>query len=703
MEGADRDRSARVAPATAGTLDAAAQAPGKPAGAQAPDQPAGAQAPDQPAEAPAPGMPATGTDPGRPPGRWRRWLNWMAARPRARQAALLLGFIVAGAAVTWRLGRIPLAGYLVAGRLPSTRDTASYVWGFWWMAHQVTHLANPWFTGLMAAPAGVQLGFHTVMPLPGLLLTPVTLIFGPSASYNLVVLITPGLLSYATYRAARLWLPSATGAIAAGAFFGLSAMLTEQAWYHLNIALGAVFLPMALEASVRLRRTPGRRQGIILGLVMGAAVLTDQESAVLAAIVTGLALLPWLVYRPSWAKLRPAALAVGIGAVLASPQIIAMIQEITLAHARGGLAIDPHLLAVSYKQYGIGLPGMFTPTPRVADFGLARLAGPFLHGRDNEGMPMFGTVLTVLALFGLAVSWRRRSAWLLAALWAGCAALALGTSLWIGMHQYLPLALTWHGVRVSALMPYTWFVRLPGLSSFREADRLAILGLLPAALLAGAAVNWLRYHSRPLLVVVLALAVLETGYSGSSKVGTMRTSYPGVDYRIAADASHSIVVDLPFGMRGGIPVYGAPFFPKALVMATADGHPRAIAYTSRVPQYSVRAIEAHPFYRNLVYIQHQVSPSCPWAVPSRGGQAGTQHPWLMNGCADPAGVTPQYSLKLAPVQLAAARQDARRLNIGWIVVWKRNNSVQDFILPFIRAAGFKYAYRDHNVLVYRRA
>ena len=694
MEGADRDRSARVAPATAGTLDAAAQAPGKPAGAQAPDQPA---------EAPAPGKPATGTDPGRPPGRWRRWLNWMAARPRARQAALLLGFIVAGAAVTWRLGRIPLAGYLVAGRLPSTRDTASYVWGFWWMAHQVTHLANPWFTGLMAAPAGVQLGFHTVMPLPGLLLTPVTLIFGPSASYNLVVLITPGLLSYATYRAARLWLPSATGAIAAGAFFGLSAMLTEQAWYHLNIALGAVFLPMALEASVRLRRTPGRRQAIILGLVMGAAVLTDQESAVLAAIVTGLALLPWLVYRPSWAKLRPAALAVGIGAVIASPQIIAMIQEITLAHARGGLAIDPHLLAVSYKQYGIGLPGMFTPTPRVADFGLARLAGPFLHGRDNEGMPMFGTVLTVLALFGLAVSWRRRSAWLLAALWAGCAALALGTSLWIGMHQYLPLALTWHGVRVSALMPYTWFVRLPGLSSFREADRLAILGLLPAALLAGAAVNWLRYHSRPLLVVVLALAVLETGYSGSSKVGTMRTSYPGVDYRIAADASHSIVVDLPFGMRGGIPVYGAPFFPKALVMATADGHPRAIAYTSRVPQYSVRAIEAHPFYRNLVYIQHQVSPSCPWAVPSRGGQAGTQHPWLMNGCADPAGVTPQYSLKLAPVQLAAARQDARRLNIGWIVVWKRNNSVQDFILPFIRAAGFKYAYRDHNVLVYRRA
>src|SRR5215472_7874856 len=242
MERADHDRSAQAAPATAGTLDITEQAPVKP---------------------------AAGTDPGAPPGRWRRWLGRIAARP--------------------------LATYLVVGRLPSTRDIGAYVWGFWWMARQVTHLANPWFTSLMAAPVGVPLGFHTLMPLPGLLLTPVTLIWGPSVSYNLLALITPGLLCYTMYRAARLWVPSVIGAIAAGAFYGLSAMLTQQDWYHVNIALGAAFLPMALEASVRLRRTPGRRQAIILGVVMGVAVLTDQESAVLAAIVTGLTLLPWLL------------------------------------------------------------------------------------------------------------------------------------------------------------------------------------------------------------------------------------------------------------------------------------------------------------------------------------------------------------------------------------------------------------------------
>jgi hypothetical protein len=702
MDTADRDRSGRPAPATAGTLDAGDQAPGT-AGdtsGQAAGLPADTASPGPASADTAPGgaAPATpvsddamGARPGRlerAAGAFRRrvagraWLQ----RPLARQLSLLVFFLAAGVVVTW-----PLATYLT-GSLPESRDTASYVWGFYWVTRQVTHLSNPWFTTHMAAPVGVQLGFHTLMPLPGLLFTPLTLAFGPSFSYNLMVTLLPGLLCYAMYRAARLWLRSATGAVAAGLFFGLSSMLTQQTWYHLNIALGALFLPMALEASVRLRRTPGRRQAIILGLVMGAAVLTDQESSVLAGIVTGLVLLPWLLRRPSWARLWPVVLATVVGTVVASPQIIAMLQEI----GQGGLTISPKLLAVSYKQYGIGLPGMFSPTPRVANFGLGALAGPFLHGRDNEGMPMFGTVLTVLAIGGLVASYRRRSAWLLAALWAGCAALALGTSLWIGKVQYLPLASVWNGVRVSDVMPYTWFVRIPGLSSFREADRLAILGLLPAALLAGAAVDWLRYHARPVIAVVAVAAIFEAGYAGNAKVGVMPTSYRPVDKAIAADHSGSIVLDLPFGLRGGIPVDGVPFFPQALVMATADGHPRSIGYSSRVPLPTIHAINRHPFYSYLILSQHQNAVKCPWWAAA---------PKSATACFEPPGVYPFEPLKITPEQLAAAREDAARMHIGWAVVWKRNNSVTDFILPYLRETGFRFAYRTcgrDSVLVYQR-
>ncbi len=605
-------------------------------------------------------------------------LRVFTTHPAAGQLTLLVCYLAAGVAVTW-----PRATYLT-GRLPSMRDSAAYVWGFWWMARQVSHLANPWATNHMAAPAGVLLGYHTLMPLPGLLLTPVTLIFGPSVSYNLLVIVVPGLLCYAMYRAARLWLPSQTGAIAAGAFFGLSAMLAQEDWYHVNIAVGALFLPLALEASVRLRRSPGWRQALVLGVVVGAAVLTDPESAVLTGILTGLVLLPWLLWRPSVARLWPAALAAVIAAVVAGPQLAAMIHE----QARGGLQIDAQLLGVTDKLYGVGLPGMFAPTPRVADFGLTALAQPFLHSRDNEGLPMFGATLTALALIGLIVAWRQRRTWQLALLWAGCATLALGMSLWVAKRQFIPWMQDWHGVRVSPLLPYTWIVRIPGLSAFREADRFAILGLVPAALLAGAAVNWMRYHAKPLIAVVIALAILELGYSGNAKIGTMPTAYPRLDGPIAADHSGSIVVDVPYGMRGGIPEYGGRFAAQALVMATKDGHPRAIAYVSRIPNSTLASIRKHAFYSYLIKTQHFTF--APVAVPLT---AAAQQSWPL-WARKASSYTP-----LTAGQVAAGRRDARTLHIGWVVVWYSNPA----IVQYLHQTGFRFAYHTGGVSVYRPA
>src|SRR5260370_34704038 len=105
-------------------------------------------------------------------------------------------------------------------------------------------------------------------------------------------------------------------------------------------------------------------------------------------------------------------------------------------------------------------------------------------------------------------------------------------------------------------MPYTWFVQLPGMAGLREAGRLTMLGIVPASLLAGAAVDWLRHHLAPLLIPVLILAALETGWAGNPAVGTMRTALPAVDRPIAADHSASIVVDVPFGIRRGVPLPG---------------------------------------------------------------------------------------------------------------------------------------------------
>ncbi len=610
-------------------------------------------------------------------------------RRRGRDAAwhlLLLGcFIAAGIGVTW-----PMTAKLADGQLPWNPDVASYVWALWWLAHSVAHLGNPFVTTYMAAPVGIQLGFDTLMPLPGLIMTPVTLIWGPTASFAVLTIITPGVLCYATYRAARMWLGH-PGAIAAGALFGLSTMVTWQNLYHLNISIGTIFLPLTLEACIRLRRNPGLRQGIVLGVVLGASVLTNQESAVLAVLLAIGVLLPWLIrlmirpgLRQALPQLRVLALGAGVAVLVASPQLLAMIGQV----ANHGTRILPSSitqLTQSYRNYGVGLPTLFSPSPRLAHFHLGQLASAYHFSQSAEGRPVFGVVLAGLAVLGLLLCWRRGHMWWLALLFAVGAALALGPTLVIGTHQYMPLETTWHGVKVSQVMPYTWLIRIPGMNALREADRLALLGLLGAAILAGAAIQWLCQHLKPVLAG-LAIAVLAAGAfleAGWSEVGaTMPSSLPAVDGPIARDHSNSIVVDLPFGQRGGVNVTGQPLPPPALVQATADGHPRALSYTSWVPLSTIQGMNRIPFYNILSQVQNGHS------FPNTGRQ------------------------------MIMVRHSVGRINIGWIVVWRPpggrprgTKSLQGLggrpgVTRFLYAAGFRPRYHVTNswgtIIVWKR-
>ncbi len=553
--------------------------------------------------------------------------------------------------MTW-----PRTAY-ITGRLPQTRDVSSYVWALWWVARQVTHLGIPWFTSHMAAPAGIALGYDTTMPLLGVMMAPVTLIFGPSVSFTLLAIVTPGVASYAMYRAARLWLPSTAGAIAAGTFFGLSAMLTWQDWYHLNIAAGSVFLPLALESAVRLRRDPSARRGVVLGLVIGASALVNQQSAVLAVIMAALAVGPPLLRGPA-ARFKAVAAGAVTAAVVASPQVIAMLQQ-ALA---GGNVVPADQLASTYGQFVASVPGLFAPSPRVASYGLAGLGSIYRSPAPGDALATFGLLLSALAAAGLAARWRQRTAWLLALVWLGCAALALGPVLYVGSREFVPFAHIWHGLRESPVMPYTWFVRIPGLSSFREADRFALAGLAGAALLAGAAVDWLRRHAWPMIIAVAILGAAEAGWSGSGGPSAMPAALPAADRPIAADRSGSIVVDVPFGLRGGItPLYGDPISPSALVIATADGHPRAVSYTSWVPAPTIAAVKSHPFYVGLVAAQ----------------DGGTN----------------------TAAQIAAARRDLSALRAGWVLVWERRPG--GALVRYLSATGFGPGYRADGVWVFR--
>ncbi len=610
-----------------------------------------------------------GQGPSSSPGRLRR----AASHAWVRHLALLLLFEGAGIAATW-----PRATWLADGTLPATSDVSGFVWNLWWAAHELLHPGNPFFTTYMAAPVGTHLAFSTLMPLAGWVMAPVTVLYGPSASFTLLTIIAPGLLCYAMYHLARLWLNEA-GSIVAGAFFGLSSTMLWQDWYHVNIAIGSIFLPVIIEAAVRFRRRPATGPAVVLGVALGASILINQETTAVGAIITIVLIVPWLIWalvrrRDLLKAITPLAIGLGVCLLVASPQLIAMVQQIAAGAAHPPIG----QLASNYAQFGVPLQTLFAPSPRLGTFGLGHLAAAYSYNNDEqvlEGLPTFGVVLSALAVAGLVTGWRRRSTWAFAGLWLICAALALGTSLTVGSgcvistgtfhqpgriygrfcHQYLPLMGTmprtktfppgapptgvWQHVVVSNLMPFTWLVRIPGLSGLREADRFTLVGLIGAAMLAGLAVQWLsrRKITMPLIAVVVALGVLEVGWSGASVGslgyhGVMPTTLPKLDRYLAADHTNSIVVDVPYGLRGGVDVTGDQISPQALLLATNDGHPRAISYTAWVSQAAITAVARHAFFRYLYIAEKSKNPT--------------------------------------PHQIALARADLRTMNVGWVVMWR---------------------------------
>jgi hypothetical protein len=175
-------------------------------------------------------------------------------------------------------------------------------------------------------------------------------------------------------------------------------------------------------------------------------------------------------------------------------------------------------------------------------------------------------------------------------------------------------------------------------------------------------VDWLRYHAAKAIVVVAALGILEAGWAGSSWISSMPTALPAVDRPIAASHNNSMVVDIPYGIRGGTNFSGRGFDPDAQVLATADGHPRAVGFISRVPAPTVAGLSKHAFLARLVATQE--------------------------------------GFRSSPAELAAARLDARRMDVGWVLVWNWQTPGHA-VLRYLRAVGFHFDYKADGVRVWR--
>ena len=189
-------------------------------------------------------------------------------------------------------------------------DSSLILWFLAWPAHALAHGLNPFFSTAMSYPGGVNLLANTSALAVGLVLAPVTWLFGPVASLDIAVTLAPALSALAAFVLVRRWVSWQPAAFAAGLLYGFSPfIIVSLTDAHLMVGMAPVPPLVALcldELWVRQRRRPVA-VGVALGLLLVLQFFIGTEVLVIivmGAVVAGVLLAAWGIAHPDDLRAR---------------------------------------------------------------------------------------------------------------------------------------------------------------------------------------------------------------------------------------------------------------------------------------------------------------------------------------------------------------------------------------------------------------
>jgi hypothetical protein len=101
-------------------------------------------------------------------------------------------------------------------------DSSLFTWFLAWPAYAISHGLNPLYSTAMFHPAGVNLLSNTAEVGFGIVLAPVTWLFGPIATLNVALTLSPALSALAMFVLLRRWVSWSPAAFAGGLLYGFS-------------------------------------------------------------------------------------------------------------------------------------------------------------------------------------------------------------------------------------------------------------------------------------------------------------------------------------------------------------------------------------------------------------------------------------------------------------------------------------------------
>jgi len=509
-------------------------------------------------------------------------------------------------------------------------DAARFLWFFRWPAFALTHWHDVLYSTWLFHPGGINLLDDTSVVALGVVLAPVTWLWGPVASMNAALTLAPVLSALAMFVLLRRWVRWAPAAFLGGLAYGFSPfVITELALNQVNIAFVALPPLMVLVLSdlfVTQKRAPWRNGLTLAALVVVQFFLSTEVLLLCAlAVAVGVTLLvAWAALdRPEELSVRCRPALIGVGTALAA-------SVVALAYPLWFLLAGPAHLVGPIWSYGATSRFGTTPASFVTTGGLGSLRPSMLRfggyqGPALVGLGYLGTGVLVAAVFG-AVVWRRdRRLLLFGGVGLVMAVLSLGPG---------------HGVWV----PWDTLQHVPWIGDVVEV-RFMFVVTLCVAVLAGLAVD----HAHAALESRVAPGVDGSGLPAS-----------------AGRLSWCLVLLLLFPTVVAL-WPNLPLTTRAVVLPTWFAHngaklpPDRVVMTYPVPSSGLQSSEAWQAVNAMAWAQ--ASGGGPQGQPYRAGAARPGFE-VLSAASLPLGPAPEPT----PANLAAVRHALRIWGVTTVVV-----------------------------------
>jgi len=209
-------------------------------------------------------------------------------------------------------------------------DPNFYVWSWRWWPYAILHGLNPLYSGQIGAPVGNDLAWTTTTPAVAVILTPVTAVFGPIASFNLTLLLAAPVSAWAAFVAARRLTGRFWASLMAGAVYGFSPYEIGHTGAGQANLIVIMLLPLMVYLALLWRDGKlGRLAFVGLMAVALAAefYISDEAFAEVVALWAVGLLIGFAVARPADRRVVArlaglVGLAVVVAIVLASPYLV---------------------------------------------------------------------------------------------------------------------------------------------------------------------------------------------------------------------------------------------------------------------------------------------------------------------------------------------------------------------------------------------